>query len=89
MPGIPRVPPGTPPPPGGGGGGVMERNATRTIPGLNSRGMNCYGALPIGSRQYCGGLRLPFTYLRITIVTAANAVRRIFTVVIVFVCGLL
>jgi hypothetical protein len=86
MPGIPRVPPGTPPP----GGGVMERNATRTIPGLNSRGMNCYGALPIGSRQYSGGLRLPlFTYLRITTATAANAVRRIFTVVIFFVCGLL
>jgi hypothetical protein len=51
--------------------------------------MNCYGTLPIGSGQYCGGLRLPFTYLRVTIVTAANAVRRIFTVVVFFVCGLL
>jgi hypothetical protein len=51
--------------------------------------MNCYGALPVGSGQYCGGLRLPFIYLRITIVTVANAVRRIFTVVIFFVCGLL
>jgi hypothetical protein len=51
--------------------------------------MNCYGTLPIGSGQCCDGLRLPFTYLRITIVTAANAVRRIFTVVIFFVCGLL
>jgi hypothetical protein len=80
---------GTPPRGGGVRGGVMERNATRTIPGLNSRGMNCYGALPIGSRQYSGGLRLPlFTYLRITTATAAYAVRRIFTVVIFFVRGL-
>jgi hypothetical protein len=86
MPGISRVPPGYP---GGGGGGVMERNAARTLPGLRPRGMNCYGTLSVGSRQYCGGLRLPFTYLRITIVTAANAVRRIFPVVIFFVCGLL
>jgi hypothetical protein len=50
--------------------------------------MNCYGTLPIGSGQCCDGLRLPFTYLRITIVTAAYAVRRIFTVVIFFVRGL-
>jgi hypothetical protein len=51
--------------------------------------MNCYGTLPIGSSQYGRGFRLPFTYLRITTATVANAVRRIFTVVIFFVCGLL
>jgi hypothetical protein len=76
----PRVPRGT-----RGEGGSWNV----TLPGLRPHGMNCYGTLPVGSGQYCGGLRLPFTYLRITIVTVANAVRRIFTVVIFFVCGLL